>query len=171
MRDEQPSSTPESGRVGADQEERTALLPTHASDSLRTESGGYGNERAIQICTAHTTEAQGSYRSPRLRWCRRRDLNPHGLRHTPLKRACLPFHHFGTQQELEKPPQLRSRIAQTLNVLSSTSRDFARCGLVARLFEAPATQYAPNRLSPCLVPAFHASRFTNDAGQPEGAAL
>jgi hypothetical protein len=22
-------------------------------------------------------------------------LNPHGLRHTPLKRACLPFHHFG----------------------------------------------------------------------------
>ena len=30
-----------------------------------------------------------------LGWCRRRDLNPHGLRHTPLKRACLPFHHFG----------------------------------------------------------------------------
>ena len=28
-------------------------------------------------------------------WCRRRDLNPHGFRHTPLKRACLPFHHFG----------------------------------------------------------------------------
>ena len=26
-------------------------------------------------------------------WCRRRDLNPHGLRHA-LKRACLPFHHF-----------------------------------------------------------------------------
>ena len=49
-------------------------------------------------------------------WCRRRDLNPHGLRHTPLKRACLPFHHFGTPQELEKPPQLRSRVAQTLNV-------------------------------------------------------
>ena len=21
------------------------------------------------------------------------DLNPHGLRHTPLKRTCLPFHH------------------------------------------------------------------------------
>ena len=74
---------------------KNRIAPTHASDSLRTESGGYGNERAIQICTAHTTEAQGSYRSPRLRWCRRRDLNPHGLRHTPLKRACLPFHHFG----------------------------------------------------------------------------
>jgi HAD superfamily hydrolase (TIGR01490 family) len=95
MRDEHSSCKPGPCRVGADQEERTALLPIHASDSLRTESGGYGNERAIQVCTAHTTEAQGSYRSPRLRWCRRRDLNPHGLRHTPLKRACLPFHHFG----------------------------------------------------------------------------
>ncbi len=31
-------------------------------------------------------------------WCRRRDLNPHGLRHTPLKRACLPFHHFGIRK-------------------------------------------------------------------------
>src|SRR5207244_7440874 len=28
-------------------------------------------------------------------WCRRRELNPHGFPHTPLKRACLPFHHFG----------------------------------------------------------------------------
>ena len=73
-------------------------------------------------------------------WCRRRDLNPHGLRHTPLKRACLPFHHFGTWQELENPPQLRSRIAQTLNVLSSTPRAFACCGLVAGIFEAPATR-------------------------------
>jgi hypothetical protein len=32
-------------------------------------------------------------------WCRRRDLNPHGFRHTPLKRACLPFHHFGPKKE------------------------------------------------------------------------
>ncbi len=24
------------------------------------------------------------------KWCRRRDSNPHGLLHTPLKRACLP---------------------------------------------------------------------------------
>lgn len=38
-------------------------------------------------------ETQGS--AGRKSWCRRRDLNPHGLRHTPLKRACLPFHHFG----------------------------------------------------------------------------
>ena len=34
-------------------------------------------------------------------WCRRRDLNPHGLRHTPLKRACLPFHHFGIRGRLD----------------------------------------------------------------------
>ena len=99
-------------------------------------------------------------------WCRRRDLNPHGLRHTPLKRACLPFHHFGTQQELEKLPQLRSRITQTLNVLSGTPRAFARCGLVARLFEAPATEdvqidcHVVSRL-----------RFLNDERQSEGAAL
>ena len=71
-------------------------------------------------------------------WCRRRDLNPHGLRHTPLKRACLPFHHFGTQQDVETNLPLRSRIAQTLNVLSSTPRAFARCGLVAGLFDHPA---------------------------------
>ena len=35
-------------------------------------------------------------------WCRRRDLNPHGLRHTPLKRACLPFHHFGNRIALRR---------------------------------------------------------------------
>ena len=147
MRPERSGDESKPYRVGADRAAKTACVQTLA--------GVLNRKVRTRMCI----------------WCRRRDLNPHGLRHTPLKRACLPFHHFGTQQELEKPPQLRSRIAQTLNVLSSTSRAFARCGLVARLFEAPATQYAPNRLSPCLVPAFHASRFTNDAGQPEGAAL
>ena len=81
---------------------------------------------------------EATVRQVRGSWCRRRDLNPHGLRHTPLKRACLPFHHFGYRQELEKLPQLRSRIAQPLNVLSRTPRAFARCGLVAGIFEAPA---------------------------------
>lgn len=38
-----------------------------------------------------------------MNWCRRRDLNPHGLRHTPLKRACLPFHHFGPSGTLKMP--------------------------------------------------------------------
>ena len=36
------------------------------------------------------------------RWCRRRDLNPHGFPHTPLKRACLPFHHFGTIRKIQR---------------------------------------------------------------------
>src|SRR5262249_25956378 len=49
-------------------------------------------------------------------WCRRRDLNPHGLRHTPLKRACLPFHHFGLLGMLKKTQRLRSRGAQILDV-------------------------------------------------------
>src|SRR5712691_8512156 len=35
----------------------------------------------------------------RFNWCRRRDLNPHGFPHTPLKRACLPFHHFGAEDD------------------------------------------------------------------------
>ena len=37
-----------------------------------------------------------------IRWCRRRDLNPHGFPHTPLKRACLPFHHFGTIRKIRR---------------------------------------------------------------------
>ncbi len=28
-----------------------------------------------------------------LKKCSGGDLNPHALRHTPLKRTCLPFHH------------------------------------------------------------------------------
>ncbi|MEY4526837.1 MAG: hypothetical protein RL768_556 [Nitrospirota bacterium] len=101
-------------------------------------------------------------------WCRRRDLNPHGLRHTPLKRACLPFHHFGYRQELEKLPQLRSRIAHPLNVLNSTPRAFARCGLVAGLFEAPASR---SRNRPSLGFRICVGRFTNDGQRLEGGAL
>ena len=36
----------------------------------------------------HNREGQLLFRTEN--WCRRRDLNPHGLPHTPLKRACLP---------------------------------------------------------------------------------
>src|ERR1700730_1181568 len=35
------------------------------------------------------------------RWCSGGDLNPHALRHTPLKRTCLPFHHPSV-----RPPNL-----------------------------------------------------------------
>jgi hypothetical protein len=36
------------------------------------------------------------------KWCSGGDLNPHALRHTPLKRTCLPFHHpSGTKPKME----------------------------------------------------------------------
>ncbi len=43
------------------------------------------------------------YKNPRLLkdgdlrfiWCPERGLNPHTLRHTRLRRTCLPFHHLG----------------------------------------------------------------------------
>ncbi len=66
-------------------------------------------------------------------WCRRRDLNPHGLRHTPLKRACLPFHHFGTRQDLKNPttafsrhsnPQRAQQFASGFRSLRPCCRDF-----------------------------------------------
>ena len=31
--------------------------------------------------------------------CSGGDLNPHALRHTPLKRTCLPFHHPSDTEE------------------------------------------------------------------------
>ena len=31
--------------------------------------------------------------------CSGGDLNPHALRHTPLKRTCLPFHHPSDAEE------------------------------------------------------------------------
>ncbi len=31
--------------------------------------------------------------------CSGGDLNPHALRHTPLKRTCLPFHHPSDSKE------------------------------------------------------------------------
>ena len=125
-------------------------------------------------------------------WCRRRDLNPHGLRHTPLKRACLPFHHFGTWQEFD-PPQLRSRVAQTLNVQKRTLgcrnhlRDFSvrhdpskgrtahtkySLYLLGLMLAAALLQgflkllhkECSNRLARCFVPAFHALRTPSYRG-------
>ena len=81
-------------------------------------------------------------------WCRRRDLNPHGLRHTPLKRACLPFHHFGTSQELD--PLGISLAAALLQ------------GFLKRL-QLGILEQTVTLFRACV------SRFTNDA--PEGGAL
>jgi hypothetical protein len=37
-----------------------------------------------------TRDSTKRYEVP-LGWCAERDLNPHGFRHTPLKRTCLPI--------------------------------------------------------------------------------
>ncbi len=42
MRDERPIGKPQSCRFEVDQVERTALLPTQAGDSLRTDQEGRG---------------------------------------------------------------------------------------------------------------------------------
>ena len=63
-----------------------------------------GREHLVAVAASHL---QQSSQVPVENWCRRRDLNPHGLRHTPLKRACLPFHHFGLGNA-ETSPRLRS---------------------------------------------------------------
>jgi hypothetical protein len=36
---------------------------------------------------------------PKFLLCSGGDLNPHALRHTPLKRTCLPFHHPSDTKE------------------------------------------------------------------------
>ena len=48
--------------------------------SLRPRTGGQAGVRPLVL----------QERTP-LGWCRRRDSNPHGFLHTPLKRACLPI--------------------------------------------------------------------------------
>ena len=75
------------------------LLDPHGSTGGSQKSGeDHGHrvarEGAFPRHDVRTCSAVGQKRGC-LVWCRRRDLNPHGLRHTPLKRACLPFHHFG----------------------------------------------------------------------------
>ena len=37
--------------------------------------------------------------TPHFLLCSGGDLNPHALRHTPLKRTCLPFHHPSDAEE------------------------------------------------------------------------
>ena len=44
----------------------------------------YGGPRPGDRCGTSAADSEWS------EWCRRRDSNPHGFLHTPLKRACLP---------------------------------------------------------------------------------
>ncbi len=59
------------------------------------------SERVVPV-PGRTLSAQADWYASKKLWCRRRDLNPHGLRHTPLKRACLPFHHFGKKRVVHR---------------------------------------------------------------------
>ena len=54
-----------------------------------------------------------------LRWCRRRDLNPHGFPHHPLKMACLPvppLRHAARKNILSTLPRKSIRRVDALNV-------------------------------------------------------
>src|SRR3989304_9954438 len=61
-------------------------------------------------------------------WCRRGDLNPHGLPHTPLKRACLPV------------PPLRPKSRKSKNV-SQPRRGTARLRCASRVAGKAAADY------------------------------
>ena len=45
--------------------------------------------QGVLVLTSHKKIA--TQRIAILKWCSERDSNPHGLRHTPLKRTCLPI--------------------------------------------------------------------------------
>ena len=62
MRDERPSGKPQSCCLGVDQGERTALLPTQAGDSLRTDQEGTGRNECFR-------SARSKKPSPRARIC------------------------------------------------------------------------------------------------------
>ena len=67
----------------------------------RETHGTHFIERVVSMPGRTLSVPADWYASNKL-WCRRRDLNPHGLRHTPLKRACLPFHHFGKKRVVRR---------------------------------------------------------------------
>ena len=58
--------------------ERTAFIPDFHKTSIR---GFFGRKRGLRKRPESPLVS---------RWCRRRDLNPHGFPHHPLKMACLP---------------------------------------------------------------------------------
>ena len=46
--------------------------------------------RAVMICHYSVMDKKSRIKMIRLFWCGKRDLNPYGVNHTPLKRARLP---------------------------------------------------------------------------------
>ena len=70
------------------------VFPTVSLRGMGTEIPNFGSEIdqkvakvAANCCTRDFLLCSGG------------DLNPHALRHTPLKRTCLPFHHPSDAEE------------------------------------------------------------------------
>src|ERR1700743_315446 len=64
-------------------------------------------------------------------WCSGGDLNPHALRHTPLKRTCLPFHHpswFKGEKCLTRPITVARMICETWRDELPLIRHFTHVG-------------------------------------------
>src|SRR6185295_9844785 len=55
-------------------------------------------------------------------WCRRGDSNPHGLPHTPLKRARLPVPPLRRRAYLAAPPRALSRTRSGSDLVFRTIR-------------------------------------------------
>src|SRR3989338_4709627 len=92
-----------------------AATPSHGVAALRRDTRE--NEPFDLVPLSHPTEDDGDAdgasrgRGPgeaadgRESWCRRGDSNPHGLPHTPLKRARLPAPPLRRQREQSMPPR------------------------------------------------------------------
>lgn len=55
-------------------------------------------------------------------WCPERDLNPHTLRHTRLRRTCLPFHHLGISVCTDQEASVRAPLSLCSGVRLSNIR-------------------------------------------------
>src|SRR6187549_3345579 len=75
-------------------------------------------------------DARGLNVSTQKRKCSGGDLNPHALRHTPLKRTCLPFHHpserrkFNEERRKARPDLFLAPDSRSSSCSSSSSIHF-----------------------------------------------
>src|SRR3989338_709308 len=91
-----PAATALSLGVHSDMGKGSKLRVGESLESLRLPTG----QGHVPACPGREGEISRALGEQRSTWCRRRELNPHGFPHTPLKRACLQFHHFGTTERL-----------------------------------------------------------------------
>src|SRR6187549_665882 len=69
-------------------------------------------------------DARGLNVSTQKRKCSGGDLNPHALRHTPLKRTCLPFHHPSEEMSFLPLPEWRFHARQKFRLMEKNSVAF-----------------------------------------------